>query len=167
MIICILTGQTHYLDNYDGIPVIGWPNRNCAEIATTDAINSMVDLGIYGIYALDLNSTLYNQFKNNIKLFPDQKGWYNGVDDTSAAVFRYTGSIYSIWEAEGSGNGELGDTKIDYNNNIGEISTDGKAVEKKFHQLKVLLFMDHSIISMFCIGSIRQQLIIKLIIYLR
>ena len=120
--------QVHYLDSYNGIPVIAHTNLSADAIAyNQQLIQKMNELGIYGFYAVDLTNTTYNIFiNNNLKVFPLQIGWYSGVNRFE--VVKYTDAVYTIWQAEGKGDSSLGDAQIDFNPQIGELSQDGKSV---------------------------------------
>ncbi len=121
-------GQAHYFSKYNGIPIIAHTNLSAEELTNKDSsLSRMRELGIYGFYATDIDTQMYNKIKSfGLKVFPYQLGWYSGV--TNNEVVKYTDAVYTIWQAEGSGDGELGEAKIEFNSVIGEISQDGKSV---------------------------------------
>ncbi|MHC1738246.1 MAG: T9SS type A sorting domain-containing protein [Ignavibacteriaceae bacterium] len=115
-------GQAHYFSKYNGIPIIAHTNLSAEELILKDSsLSRMRELGIYGIYATDIDTSKYASIINyGLKLFPLQIG----LPGRSWVTY-YTEGKYSIWEAEGKGNGEYGDTQIDYNDGLAELITNG------------------------------------------
>jgi hypothetical protein len=127
-----ILSQPHYFNRYEGIPIIAFPNITATEVASsTQRMEKMKELGIYGFYAQDLTLPVYDKIiQYDFLMFPYQLGWSPGIV-VKNEVIHYSKGIYTVWEAEGTGNGGYGNIKIDYNNDIGEISQDGKSVVTK------------------------------------
>jgi hypothetical protein len=108
--------QAYYLEQYDGIPIIAFANVSAENLAANNAaMNTMKNnIGVFGFYAQDISPATYNIFVNKgIKMFPDQVGWQGNNND----VVYYSKGVFTKWNAVGGGHG--GDTKIEFNSDIG------------------------------------------------
>ncbi|HOJ19839.1 MAG TPA: T9SS type A sorting domain-containing protein [Ignavibacteriaceae bacterium] len=129
-------GQAHYFNKYDGIPIIAHTNLTSEQLVSKpSSFQKMVELGIFGFYATDLNPTRYEAIKSSgLKLFPYQHSWTpEDTNDVNPQPFvaHYTNGVYSIWLAGGNGNGEYGNIKIDYNPSLAELSQSGTGIITK------------------------------------
>lgn len=113
-----------YLQKIDYIPVIAHTNLSAGQLANPSlSLQRMKELGIYGVIATDLTSAAYSSFINDsLKVIPNQL-WV-----TDNYVNYYTDGVYTIWEAEGKGDGSMGETEIYHNNNIGEFFSDSNSI---------------------------------------
>jgi len=118
---CLIIGQPNYWNSYSGIPIIAHTNLTTEDLLNNDSsLSKMVELGVYGFIATDIDSSRYNSIKNSgLKIIPYQLDVYGaGIPNLIAY---YTDAVYSVWEAEGKGDGSLGNTEILYNSSLGEI----------------------------------------------
>lgn len=122
-----VSAQARYWARYDGIPVIAFPNANSQDIARSpQLLQRMKEIGIYGFHAYSLSQGAYDTIKSyDLKMFPLRLWGGNN------ALVYYTSGIYNIWEAEGKGDGSMGDAEIIFNDNIGEVALDGNSVITK------------------------------------
>jgi hypothetical protein len=115
-----IIGQSHYIDNYPGIPIIAHTNRLASAI-TPGNLQRMKELGVMGFYATDLSPATYSTITDSgLKVFPYQI-WTTGNN----WVVYYTDAVYTKWEAEGKGDGIDGDMELYHNASICSTFTEG------------------------------------------
>ena len=94
----IITGQMHYLDKYEGIPIIAvYTNVDGRDISPENYAR-LRELGAVGILSRIHNQTEYDIIKNNgLKVIP-----YNiwSKSPINNILSYYTDAVYTKWEAE-------------------------------------------------------------------
>lgn len=113
-----LKGQMHYLDDYEGIPIIAVYINADARDLTPANFQSLRDLGVVGIASRIHNQAEYNLIvNNNLKVLPINI-WDSEPDHW---VSYYSDAVYSKWEAEGNRNDlSKGEVQLQYNHSIGD-----------------------------------------------
>ncbi len=108
----------HYLDDYEGIPIIAVYINADARDLTPANFQSLRDLGAIGIASRIHNQAEYDLIvNNNLRVLPINI-WNS---EPYHWVSYYSDAVYSKWEAEGNlGDLSKGEVQLQYNHSIGD-----------------------------------------------
>ncbi len=111
-------GQMHYLDDYEGIPIVAVYINADARDLTPQNFQSLRDLGAVGIASRIHDQAEYDLIvNNNLKVLPINI-WGSGPNPSWVSY--YSDAVYTKWEAEGNlGNLDTGEVQLQYDASIG------------------------------------------------
>jgi len=124
-----IKGQMHYLDDYEGIPIVAVYINADAQDLTTLNFQRLRELGAIGISSRIHDDAEYNKIKNNgMRVIPINI-WDSGPNQSS--VTYYSDAIYTMWEAEGHLGDSLnkGAVELKYDSQLGEVFSEQNSAD--------------------------------------
>ena len=124
-----IQGQMHYLDDYEGIPIVAVYINEDARALTPLNFQRLRELGAIGISSRIHDDAEYNKIKNNgMRVIPINI-WDSGPNQSS--VTYYSDAIYTMWEAEGHLGDSLnkGAVELKYDSQLGEVFSEQNSAD--------------------------------------